>query len=281
MVAPERITTYQRDGLTFDVLDEGPLDGDVVVLLHGFPQLNTCWAGVSPLLNEAGYRTLAPNRRGYADGARPRGRRPYVVSELAADIAELIRLTGRPAHVVGHDWGAATAWATAMMHGPLVRTLTSLQVPHPGAFLGTMAKGQAVKSWYMGFFQLPFVPERLLGNRPLAQRVCREIGMTSEMFEHYWRDFGEHPARITGGLGAYRALPLTDPRTTRVKVTVPTTHVWSTDEQFLVRAGAERCGQYVDAPYRLEVLEGLDHWLPDKHPDEVARIVLARVRSVA
>ena len=102
----DRLTGYTHDGLRFDVRDEGPLDGPVVVLLHGFPQTSSCWDGVVPLLHAAGYRTLAPDQRGYSPGARPRGRR------RTAGAAGRRRGGAGPtpraarSHVVGHDWGA-------------------------------------------------------------------------------------------------------------------------------------------------------------------------------
>src|SRR3954452_10337673 len=83
---PTRMRSYERDGLTFDVIDAGPLDGPPVVLLHGFPQRATSWAKVAPLLGDAGFRTYAPDQRGYAPAARPRGRRAYKISELVDDV---------------------------------------------------------------------------------------------------------------------------------------------------------------------------------------------------
>src|SRR4051794_22591935 len=101
MAEPERITSYERAGLAFDVSDNGPLDGPSVVLLHGFPQRATSWAKVAPLLGEAGFRTYAPDQRGYAPGARPRGRRAYKITELVDDVVALIDRIGRPVHLVG------------------------------------------------------------------------------------------------------------------------------------------------------------------------------------
>src|SRR3954452_19229880 len=95
---------YRRGELVFDVIDAGPADGPVVVLLHGFPQLNTSWDAVIGRLTAQGYRCLAPNQRGYSPGARPKGRWNYRSSELAADVGALIDASGaKHAHVVGHD----------------------------------------------------------------------------------------------------------------------------------------------------------------------------------
>src|SRR5687768_10294229 len=153
MRTDQRIGTVERDGLVFDVLDEGPIDGEPVVLLHGWPDRPTLWRGVTPILNAAGYRTLAKDRRGFAPGARPDRRRDYRLPALAADVAALIDEVGGSAHVVGHDWGAATAWAVAGLHPDRVRTLTAVSVGHPAAFLASMVRSdQLRRSWYMGLF---------------------------------------------------------------------------------------------------------------------------------
>ncbi len=106
----ERITTIERDGLRFDIRDEGPIDGEPIVLLHGFPQDSRSWDAVAPRLHAAGYRTFAPDQRGYSPGARPPRRRDYSLDLLVGDVAALIEsVPGGRAHVVGHDWGAAVA----------------------------------------------------------------------------------------------------------------------------------------------------------------------------
>ncbi len=88
---PGRITSYTRGALRFDVLDEGPLDGAPVVLLHGFPERSTCWRDVAPLLHAQGLRTFAPDQRGYSPGARPFGRWRYRIGALSDDVVALDR----------------------------------------------------------------------------------------------------------------------------------------------------------------------------------------------
>ncbi|WP_255375535.1 alpha/beta fold hydrolase [Saccharomonospora sp. CUA-673] len=118
----ERITRFARGDLTFDVVDSGPLDGDPVVLLHGFPERARSWDRVVPRLHEAGLRTFAPDQRGYSPGARPAGRARYRLSVLADDVAALADAIGGPVHLVGHDWGAAAAWTLAARRPERVRT---------------------------------------------------------------------------------------------------------------------------------------------------------------
>ena len=127
---------FRRGELVFDVIDSGPADGPVVVLLHGFPEQNTMWQSILPRLTAQGYRCLAPRQRGYSPGARPTRRRDYRVDELAEDVRTLIDASGaQRVHLVGHDWGAIVAWRVAQQFPDRLLTMTSMSVPHPGAFL--------------------------------------------------------------------------------------------------------------------------------------------------
>ena len=140
--------SFRRGELVFDVRDCGPADGPVVVLLHGFPQLNTVWAAVVPRLTARGYRCLAPNQRGYSPGARPRRRRDYRMPELVDDVRALIEASGADrVHLVGHDWGGLVAWSFAARYPGRLTTLTSLSSPHPAALLRSMMTRRQGLAW--------------------------------------------------------------------------------------------------------------------------------------
>ncbi|QIX28372.1 alpha/beta fold hydrolase [Nocardioides sp. JQ2195] len=274
-----RLSTFSHAGLTFDVIDEGPIDGPVAVLLHGFPQRASSWNGVAGLLHGQGIRTVAPDQRGYSPRARPRGRSAYRLGHLAADVNQLIdTLDAGPVHLVGHDWGAVVAWAVAT-DPARVRSLTAVSVAHPTAFLRSMLGAQAAKSWYIGAFQLPRLPEKLLSDPRRAGRFLGGSGMTRGMTETYQRDIVDHGA-LPGALNWYRALPLTDPRAATGRISVPTTMVWSDRDVALGRRGIDLTEEYVDAPYSLHVLGGVSHWIPDEAPDVLAEIVCERIDSV-
>lgn len=278
---PVPVDIFSRDGLTFDVRDAGPPDGPPVVLLHGFPQHAGSWDRVAPVLHDAGLRTLAPDQRGYSPAARPDGRRAYVVRELVDDVRALLDAAGlERAHVVGHDWGAMVAWALAAWHPDRVTSLTAVSVPHPAAFTRSfLSSSQGVKSAYMAFFQLPGVPEALLtrGNGALLRDLLVRAGMPRP-------DAEETVARLrpagalTAALNWYRALPLgaSDPVG---RVRVPTLHVWSDRDGFLGRAGTEATAGYVTGDYRLEVLPGVTHWVPETAADRLGELVAAHVQA--
>jgi pimeloyl-ACP methyl ester carboxylesterase len=197
---------------------------------------------------------------------------------LVDDVAALVERVGRPVDLVGHDWGAAVGWALAAARPDLLRTLTAVSVPHPAAFLKSMLTSkQGLKSWYMLAFQLPWLPERVArGSGGRLDEELQKGGMTAEEVARFRREIVEYGA-LPGALSWYRAMFLTDPRTTRGRVSVPTTYVWSDGDVALTREAAERCGRYVDGPYRFEVLEGVTHWIPTQAPAELAGLVLDRI----
>jgi pimeloyl-ACP methyl ester carboxylesterase len=268
--------TYSRAGLVFDVTDSGPDDAEVVVLLHGFPQNRHEWAGVTPYLTGAGYRVLAPDQRGYSPGARPKGRRAYLQSNLVADVVAMIDAAhADKVHLVGHDWGAFVAWALTARHPERVRTLTAVSVPHPKAFAWAMPRGQVLRSWYMAAFQLPVLPERLLPTRG-GLSFLGGHGLTAAQMRAYVEPLGRDG--LTAALNWYRALPWSQREKGYAgRTTVPTTYVWSEGDTALGRAGAEATARFVDAPYRFAVLPGVSHWIPDEAPDTLAELILDRI----
>ncbi|OZF00707.1 alpha/beta hydrolase [Rhodococcus sp. 15-2388-1-1a] len=273
--AMERITEYTHDGFVFDVLDQGPLDGPIVLLLHGFPERASSWSAVMAILNEHGYRTVAPDQRGYSPRARPKRRRDYRVGALVSDVAALMEVIGRPVHLVGHDWGANIAWVTAGRHPRLVASLTAFSVPHPGAFMtGLLTSKQILHSWYFTFFQLPTLPEKWM-MRPgaRAEKWYEQSGMTEDDLERTKTeivDYGALPFAVTW----YRGLPFSNPSIGRLRITVPTSMVWSDGDTFIGRSAVEGAQRYVDATYTLTVLPDVSHWIPTQAPDAAAAAIL-------
>lgn len=271
-----RISSYSRDGLTFDVTDTGPEEGRPVIMLHGFPEDREEWAALTAPLTESGHRVLSPDQRGYSPGAAPAGRRAYAVSELVADVLALADKAGSDRFdVVGHDWGAVVAWNLAGRHPERVRSLCALSVPHPRAFLASLGRSsQVLRSWYMVFFQLPLLPERVLSARGGDQMRAGLVrsGLDLPTADRYARRAAS-PGTLTGPLNWYRALPFSA-REPLGPVGVPTLFVWGDRERFVSRAAAERCAPWVSGPYRFVVLPGRTHWLPTTAADEVGPLLL-------
>jgi len=156
------MTLLQTSRGDFEAIIEGPQDGPVIVLLHGFPELNISWRHQIPELAAAGYRVVAPNQRGYAGSVRDGS---YATADLAADVVAMLDAVGAEhAIVVGHDWGGAVAWTVAQLHPERVTALVAMNCPPPRVLVEHLVRSpsQLRKSWYIFFFQLPVLPERFV-----------------------------------------------------------------------------------------------------------------------
>ncbi|GAA2007580.1 alpha/beta fold hydrolase [Nakamurella flavida] len=268
--------SFARAGLTFPVLDGGPAVGPIVVALHGFPQDAHAFDAVTPALRDAGLRTLVPTLRGYAPTARPKGRAAYRMGELVADVLALIDTADAPqVHLVGHDWGGALAWAVAGAHPERVATLTVLSTPHPAAlYRSFVTSDQLLKSWYMGVFQLPVLPEIAAG-RTLA-RTLRSSGLPQADVDRYVAAMAQ-PGALSGAINWYRGLPLSVSSPTPA-ISVPTTYVWGRKDFALGGTAARLTARHVTGPYRFVELDA-GHWLPEREPERVAQAVLDQVSA--
>lgn len=274
-----RLLRYRHDGFTFDVTDQGPLDGDPVVLLHGWPERGSSWRKVTPILHEHGLRTYAPDQRGYSRGARPPRRRDYKMQLLVDDAIALIETIGRPVHLVGHDWGSSIGWLVAAQRPDLVRSWTAVSVPHPKAFQRAMVSSrQGLKSWYMGAFHLPGVPEWMARTGRMDVPL-RKGGMTAEDVQRFHDEVVDDDA-LKYGLHWYRAMFLAFPAMKDAIVRVPTTFVWSDGDVAVTDIGGRKTPDYMDAPYEAVTLTGVSHWIPTEAPDELAEHILKRIQSV-
>ena len=275
------LTTFSNDGLTFDVRERGPAEGEVAILLHGYPESKESWDEVAPSLADAGYRVLAPDQRGYSAGARPRGRRHYTVERLTGDVLALADAAGAERfHVIGHDWGGILAWALGTSHPQRLASLTSLTTPHPSAFARSLVSStQILRSWYVLFYQLPLLPElsetTSVGSAIFRRTLVRS-GLAPERADRYvelLRSGAAGPA-----VNWYRGLPFA-PRSTFGSVAVPTLYIYAGADFALGRKAAEDTGRYVSGDYRYEVIEGASHWLPEENPEQITPTILDFLRS--
>ena len=270
---------FTNGELSFDVSDTAPVvgggNGETVIALHGFPEDRHSWDGVTPALTEAGFRVLAPDQRGYSPGARPAGRDAYTLPRLAGDVLTLAEAAGAERfHLAGHDWGAALAWYLAGHHPDRLLSLACLSVPHTEAFLKSITgSSQALRSWYMAAFQVPWLPERLLarGGGAAMRTMLTRSGLDKASADRYAARAAD-PSAMTGPLNWYRALPL-DIGDRPGPVEVPSLYIWGDRDPFVTRAAARLCSRYVTGGYRFETLPGASHWLLQEQTDAVAGLL--------
>lgn len=268
--------------LVFDAVRAGSDDGEPVLLLHGFPQNSNEWAGVMPSLAAEGLMVVSPDQRGYSPNARPDDVDAYRTALLANDVVSMISALGwQDAHLVGHDWGANIAWWVAATRPDVVRTLTALSVPHPGAFGSALVQdaAQREKSGYIGFFR----------NDPQKARdvLLRADGMTLRTMyggapspsdlDAYVEFFADDDgAALVAGMRWYQAMSEQEMMAVP-HVSVPTTFVWGDQDIAIGSTAADACAQYVSGDFDFRILEGRGHWLPDEDPEAVIEAVMTRV----
>ena len=266
-------------GYTFRVKVGGPVGGEPVLLLHGFPQHSGMWRAVSRPLHAAGFRTIAPDQRGYSPGARPTDTDSYRITECVADGAAMLTALGlESAHVVGHDWGAIVAWFLAAHHPDRVRSLTAASVPHPAALAEAVARklDQRMKSSYVALLRRRRLAARLLlgFDAALLRFQCTASGLPAAAVDDYVRPLTE-PGALAAALAWYRAMSLAEFRALE-PVGCPTTFVWSDQDRAIGRYAAERCGEHVTGPYCHVELPGVSHWIADVAPDALAGAIIDR-----
>ena len=277
---PGRSHAVETNDATLHVVEAGPEDGKLLVLLHGFPEFWYGWhEAIAPLAN-AGYRVVVPDQRGYNCSEKPPAVSDYRIDELARDVVGLIDAYDREtAAVAGHDWGAAVAWWLALHHEARLSELVAVNVPHPSVFERALGRSwdQRLKSWYVLAFQLPKLPEAVAsaGNWRLATNALRDTSapgtFTDEDLRRYrraWNRDGAFEAMVNW----YRAIVRDRPEPARTEVTVPTLVIWGAQDQFLARRLA---GESVDrcADGRLLTIDEATHWVVHEHPHRVAEAI--------
>ncbi|HEY3096518.1 MAG TPA: alpha/beta hydrolase [Acidimicrobiia bacterium] len=263
--------------LAFEARADGPEEGELVLLLHGFPQTSFSWRYQLPVLAGAGYRAVAPDQRGYSPRARPADLTSYRAERYVEDVIGLADVLGADRfHLVGHDFGGFVAWDVASLHPERLSTLTVVSTPHPAPMAKSILEGgeQRERSSYMLFFRSPEAEAFFLDNDAAGLRSLYEATGLSEVDE-YVRVLTQ-PGAMTAALNWYRAVDRSTATAMR-PITTPTLYVWSTNDPALGREAAEATATHVTGPYRFEVLEGVSHWIPEEAPDALNALLLGHL----
>lgn len=269
------------NGVELHVVQAGPPEGELALCLHGFPEFWMGWANQVGPLAAAGYRVWCPDQRGYNTSDKPAGVGAYSLDVLVEDVRGLVEASGRrQVCLLGHDWGGAVAWLFANRYPHLVRRLVIANAPHFSVMRQQMRTNpaQRKRSWYIFFFQIPWLPERLLaaGNYGRLARGLRGTSrrgtFTDELLESY-REAWRQPGALTGGLNWYRALfRAKGQRVKDRRIHVPTLLIWGTRDTALGRELAQPSIDYCDDG-RLEFIEDAGHWVLHEEPEKTSRLI--------
>ena len=271
----------KTNGIHLHVAQAGPKDGPLVILLHGFPEFWYGWRHQISFLADAGYRVWAPDQRGYNLSEKPDRIADYRIDALAADVIGLIDAAGRKkAFLIGHDWGAAVAWFIARTDPERLKRMVILNVPH-GAVMQTHLRrnpAQRRRSWYIYFFQIPWLPEMLsrLGNwAPIARTLIRSSrpGTFSRKELAVYRRAWSQPKAFRSMVNWYRAVVQQPPAPPENKrVSVPTLLIWGVHDLFLGREMAQPSINLCDDG-RLVFFEEATHWVQHEEGEGVNSLI--------
>jgi len=271
----------EANGLTFEVATAGE-SKKLALCLHGFPELNYSWRHQIPLLVEMGYEVWAPNLRGYGGLTKPDGIESYRLNTIDQDIAALIDASGaEEVTLIAHDWGAIIAWHFAIKKiRPLTR-LVIMNVPHPKCARREMKHWyQLRKSWYIFFFQLPWLPEKMLGRnraQPVKEAFSKMAVDKSRFPDNelqVYADAAGRPGALRSMINYYRALLRTkDAREIGDgMVTVPTLMIWGEEDTAIDIRCTNGTEEWV-SDLELHRLPGVSHWVQQEAPEKVNAIL--------
>ncbi len=277
---------FQNGAVQLHAVAAGPQDGPVVVLLHGFPEFWYGWHKQIEPLAAAGFRVIVPDQRGYNLSSKPTGVASYALTELVSDVITIADQLGQQKiFLAGHDWGAAVAWSATLLHPQRIAKLAVLNVPHPSVmrrFLSTRPR-QLLRSWYMFFFQLLWLPEAIfsafhfhIGTRALL-RSSRPGTFSPDDLAQY-RAAWSQPAALTGMINWYRALFRHRVKFPDRTVHVPARILWGERDAFLLSEMAHESLRYcTDA--ELFTFADATHWLQHEESVKVSQMLVEFFRA--
>ena len=263
------------NGVSLHVVEAGKADAPLLILLHGFPEFWWAWRRQIAPLAAAGYHVVVPDMRGYNLSEAPQDVAAYRLDTLVADVVALADSYGADRfRLVGHDWGGIVAWGVGVRHPGRLEQLVVMDAPHPDLWAKQALKHptQALRSTYVALFQLPWLPEAMLGSRDFAGlRTMMQASARKDTFkpgevEQYTRAWA-HPGSLTAMLNYYRALR--ERKAGRPgRIAPPTLVLWGERDSFLERHVADAALDLCDKG-RLSVITGATHWL---HLEEAERV---------
>ena len=290
---PEIVTSMINVGpnMIFEVDHCG--DGEhLAICLHGFPEHSFSWRYQLPMLAKLGFTAWAPNLRGYGNSSRPSTVKDYSMSALVEDVAQLIIASGKKrVTLIGHDWGGFIAWEFAIINRLPLERLIVCNCPHPRSFFDAFGWSQLRKSWYMFFFQIPWIPEYFSGlKKGLAiGKIFEKTNRNSSAFPPevvaVYRRNASQPGALKAMINFYRGWRygyLERERKWRnglfAPITTPTLMIWGEEDDFLEKNLTANTQNYV-RDLQIRFVSGASHWVQQECPDEVNELIQGFVTS--
>jgi len=260
----ETCRTITVGALNFKVCVHG--EGKPLLLLHGFPDDQTSWQKITPLMVAQGYQVITFDQRGCGESDAPMGRKHYKIRTIVDDIPGILDQLNisQPVAVMSHDWGAVIGWGLSLFHPKRVKAHVAISVGHPQSYGRAGVYQKFVKGFYTLWFQLPGLAEYYLLHGGFSRWLSRHDDVTSVLKRM------SRPGRLSAALNWYRANFTSILFSTWPRCTIPTLGVWSSDDSYLTEAQLCNSEKYMDAPWRYLRIDGAGHWIPQDAPEQLA-----------
>lgn len=258
-------------------LDNG---GEPIIFLHGFPESSVMWSRIMVDLSSQGYQCVAPDQRGYSEGARPKKNKDYTVDKLASDVIAIADAFGfKKIHLVGHDWGAGVGWTVVQLYSDRIIDWTSLSIPHMKSFFDAKKNDpyQMKKSKYMSKIQIPIIPE--LSIKAMGFKNLRDISVvhSAEEVDDYINILKPFRGR-KAAFAWYRAN--NELSVDYGDVHIKTLYIWGSDDPAIGRVGVEGTKQYMKGEYKFVELHA-GHWLMQEKYDDICKEITEHINNHA
>ena len=290
MAFTQNILLYEKDGESFadvkvanftfncrvDGLDN---EGDAIILLHGFPETSRMWYQLIPILANEGFKVIAPDQRGYSQGARPSKISDYTIDKLSKDITDIAdAFQLEKFHLIGHDWGSAVGWYTVSINADRIISWTALSVPHLDALFESINtdKEQQRKSQYMSFFKKPILPE--LYFKIFGYKYLKDIWRKSSTLEieKYLEVFKQRGA-LKASLNWYRA-NINNSINMIGNIDTPTLILYCMQDMAIGEKSVDESAKYLKGEYNIEKLD-VGHWLIQESFESVSNSILKHLNA--
>lgn len=269
------------NGVNLHVLQAGPTEGPLFILLHGFPEFSHAWSKQINYFADIGYRVWAPDQRGYNLSDKPKGIKSYTLDVLSLDVIGLMDAAEKEqAFLVGHDWGGMVAWYTALKYPERIKKMVILNSPHPNTMKEHLLNNpkQRARSKYIFDFQTPWVPElkmRLQNFEGLKNALLHgsRPGTFSETdlkkYHETWSRSGAYHAMVNW----YRAFIQIETETgMHTDIIVPTLLIWSKLDKYFEKVMVQESIDMCEDGH-LVVIEGALHWVHHDEPVKINRLI--------
>ena len=292
MAIAQSINYYDTDGESFADVKVNDLTftcrvsglentGDAVILLHGFPETSRMYYDLIPVLVSEGYKVVAPDQRGYSQGARPPKISDYSIDKLSQDVIDIAdAFQFEKFHLVGHDWGSAVGWVTAALYSERINSWTALSVPHLDAFFDAINtdKDQQRKSQYINFFKKPILPE--LYFKIFGYTYLKNIWRKSSQLEieKYLEVFKQRGA-LKASLNWYRANMKNEDKSIG-DIAAPTLIIYGLKDMAIGEKSVDESEKYLTGDYKIEKLKA-GHWLIQESFEAVSNSILQHLNTYA